>query len=381
MKTILPDYTNCCVNVMNSIARFWGLHTSHPTLPLLDKYLTKDYKNVVVILLDGMGQQALNRHLPPTSFLRSHFVQELSAVYPSSTVPATVSFKTGLTPIEHGWWGHFLYFKNLGQTVNVFTNNDMNSRKKVAIDNVAQKIMPYTNLLDLTAEHNKRSTKSYMLCPTEARDDFHISQITYETFGEMCDYIKTLTHLDEDHLIYAYHDLPDNCMHKFGVYSPEVSKLMIDFDSQLEALCPACQNTLFVITADHGQTTLSEIRDVADMPELLDMLYMLPNGCSRATNFFVKGECKKAFESLIHNYFDDKFCLFSRTQVIQQNLLGVGEPHPEFFNTFGDYLLCATGNCEIVCSTLYGRPAPSPIGVHGGLTLEEMRVPLIVIDT
>lgn len=366
---------------MNSLSKFWGLHTAHPTLPMLDKYLLKDYKNVVVILLDGLGQYALNKMLAPTSFLRSHFVQELSAVYPSSTVPATTSFKTGLTPLEHGWWGHFLYFKTLGQTVNVFTNNDMCSRKKVALDNVAQKIMPYTNLLDLTAEHNKRTAKSYMLCPVEARDDFHASQVTYETFGEMCNYVKTLTNLDEDHFIYAYHNFPDDCMHKYGVYSEESSKLLIDLDSQLENLCNECKNTLFIITADHGQTTLGEVRDVADLPELLDMLYILPNGCSRATNFFVKGECKKAFESLIHHYFEDKFRLFTRKQVLEQNLLGMGTPHDEFYNTFGDYLLCATDNCEIVCSTLYGHPAPSPIGVHGGLTLEEMRVPLIVIDT
>ncbi len=328
------------------------------------------------MLLDGMGTKILNR-LDKTSFLRSNMVSELSAVYPSSTVPATVSFKTGLTPIEHGWWGHFLYFKNLGQTVNVFTNNEMCSRKKVALDNAAHKIMPYTNILD-EIDERKKDLKAYMLCPPEARDDFHVSQVTYDNFGEMCNYIHTLTTLPERHLIYAYHDHPDETMHKSGIDSKETDKLLVDLDSQISNLAQNCEDTLFLISADHGQTSLREIRDIADLPALLDMLSMLPNGCSRATNFFVKSGFKQKFVKMVHHYFDDKFVLFSRDEIIEKNLLGVGTPHDEFYSTIGDYMLCAIDNAEIVCSTIYGHPAPSPLGVHGGLTTDEMRVPLII---
>jgi len=362
---------------MNSVAKHFGLKATHPTLPIVDKELRKKYKNVVVMLLDGLGMNILRHHLSETSFLRSNLRHELSAVYPSSTVPSTVSFKTGLTPIEHGWWGHFLYFKTLGQTVNVFTNNEMCSRKKVLIENVAHKIMPYTSLLDEVSEH-KKTMKAYMLCPPEARDEFHISQLSYENFGEMCNYIRTLTTLPERHLIYAYHDHPDETMHKFGIDSEETSKMLVELDSQISSILSECEDTLLLITADHGQTSLKETRDIADLPEMMDMLSILPNGCSRATNFFVKSGCKRNFEKLVHHYFDDKFLLFTKDEVIEKNLLGVGNPHPEFYDTFGDYMLCAIDNCEIICSTIFGHPAPSPLGVHGGLTIDEMKVPLII---
>ena len=233
MRIQLPDYQNCCVNLMNSIAKHFGLEPKHATLALADEELRKNYKNVVVILLDGLGQNILNRHIDQTSFLRQNFVQELSAVYPSNTVPATVSFKTALTPIEHGWWGHNLYIKSLGQTINVFTNNDTFSRKSVSIPDVAHKVMPYASILDLISEKNN-DVRSYCLCPAEARDNFGISQIIYNDVTELSEYIQTLTSNAGRHFIYAYHNLPDKAMHKVGYDDDSIAKLLNDLNYQIE---------------------------------------------------------------------------------------------------------------------------------------------------
>ncbi len=377
MRYTLPDYKNCCVNVMNSIAKHYGIRTFHSTLPIVDNELKKGYKNVVVLLLDGLGQQILMQHLPFDSFLRQNFAQELSAVYPSSTVPATVSFKTGLTPFEHGWWGHFLYFKALGQTINVYTNNDAFSRKKVGIEDVAHKVMPYTNILDEAVRHNP-NLRAYTLCPAEARDNFGVSQVTYNTFDELVEYAQTLCSLDGQKLIYAYYNHPDDTMHKTGIHSEESYKMINDLNYQVENLCKTCPNTLFIISADHGQTPLYESRDLTLYPDFLDTLLMMPSGTTRCANFFVKRGLEKTFEKLAKKYFGDKFEIFSRADIIKNNLLGDGIAHPELDNTLGDYLICAVSDCNITYSTLYGAPKTQPYGIHGGLTNDEMRVPLIL---
>ncbi len=378
MRYILPDYENCCVNLMNSVAKHFGLTPTHATLPLVDKELNKNYKNVVVLLLDGLGQQTLQERLPYDSFLRTHFLQELSAVYPSSTVPATVSFKTGLTPIEHGWWSHFLYFRSLGQTINVYTNNDAFSRKNVPIPDVAHKVLPYTNILDLATEKNRENFRAYTLCSAKARDNFGVFQVTYNTFDEMCEYIATLTSLPERRLIYAYHSYPDDAMHILGTRSPEMDKILLDLNFQVQNLCKSCPDTLFLISADHGQTELLESRDIFDYPDLLDCLIMLPDGCTRCANFRVRHGAEKTFEKLAKTYFGDKFILFSREKALKENLFGTGKPHPEMSYLLGDYVLCAVSDCNIVSTTLYGRPRAQPFGIHGGLTPAEMRVPLII---
>ena len=54
MELIKPDYNNCLVNLSNSMLKHFGAETSAPTLKMADKFLEKEYKNVVVILLDAM---------------------------------------------------------------------------------------------------------------------------------------------------------------------------------------------------------------------------------------------------------------------------------------------------------------------------------------
>lgn len=377
MRIELPDYDNCCVNITASIQNYFGIAPSHKTLPVVDEALKKNYKNIVVLLLDGLGQQILQDILPKNCFLRQNFRQELSAVYPSSTVPATVSIKTGLTPAEHAWWGHFMYFKNLGQTINVYTNTDAFSRKKAPKEDVAHYNIPYLNFLDQVSEVNP-DLHAYTVCPAEARDNFGISQVICNDLTDMSEYINTLCHLDGKRLVYAYYNHPDADLHKYGYDSPEIGKILNDINYQVEDLCESCPDTLFLITADHGQTILGEVRDVAQYPDFCDTLYMMPTGCSRAMSFIVKPDKHKLFKKLFDKYFADKFVLFSKKEIKENNLLGRGEWHTEMDNLLGDYLMCATGDCSLLYSTIYGSPHKEPRGIHGGLTREEMRVPLII---
>ena len=52
---IWPDYDNSIAGIPNSIMKKFGITPPEKTLPLLDEWLTGDYKNIIVILLDGMG--------------------------------------------------------------------------------------------------------------------------------------------------------------------------------------------------------------------------------------------------------------------------------------------------------------------------------------
>ena len=65
MEYCRPDYDNCIVNLSNSILKAFGAETSAPTLKMADKLLEKEYKNVVVLLMDAMGISILEKHLEP----------------------------------------------------------------------------------------------------------------------------------------------------------------------------------------------------------------------------------------------------------------------------------------------------------------------------
>jgi len=72
---VYPDYSNSIANLANSILKKWGLPTNGKTLELLDRYLAKDYKNVVVILLDGMGRCIIERNLEKDGFFNTHLAE------------------------------------------------------------------------------------------------------------------------------------------------------------------------------------------------------------------------------------------------------------------------------------------------------------------
>lgn len=78
-----PDYQNCILNITNSLLKYYGDKPFHSTLPVLDAILTKQYKNIVLLVMDGMGTNVLERNLPENSFLRKNIVAEISSVFSS----------------------------------------------------------------------------------------------------------------------------------------------------------------------------------------------------------------------------------------------------------------------------------------------------------
>ena len=84
MKLTYPDYHNCIANLACSILHYYGVTPPNPTLPQADKLLCRPYKNVVLLLLDGMGVSSMKQHLSEHGFFR----RNLKSVYSSTFLPA-----------------------------------------------------------------------------------------------------------------------------------------------------------------------------------------------------------------------------------------------------------------------------------------------------
>ena len=117
-KEILwPDYQNSLANLPNSILKKFGAEPAGDSLPLLDKYLEKDYKNIILILLDGMGKNIVEEHLSPDGPFRSNYKGTYLSTFLSTTVAATTSVITGLQPCEHAWLGWDCYYPQIDKNV------------------------------------------------------------------------------------------------------------------------------------------------------------------------------------------------------------------------------------------------------------------------
>ena len=242
-KNILfPDYNNNILGTPNSILAYFGAKTHHATLPVLDKKLSENYRNIVLFVLDGMGINALNTHAPD-GFLAKNCAAELSSVYPCTTTSALTTFETGLTPAEHGWLGWSSYFKEVDECVDLFTGNISGAERPSKNPGIAWQVLAYKNLF----EQIKEADSSVECCRVSPFGEYKT-----ETNEDVCNHIEKLCQKTGRRYIFAYHFRPDSDMHKYGCNNERVKADIVLFDKQIEQLSRKLTDTLLIITADHG---------------------------------------------------------------------------------------------------------------------------------
>lgn len=364
-----PNYDRSILSIASSVLNHFGVKDcQHKTLPEFDKLLKKAYKNIIVILFDGLGTSTLNYHLKENDFLRKHYLTDISSVFPSTTVAATTSILSGYSPLECGWLGWDLYFEEIGENVAVFRNTLQENGEPAADYNVAWKYIPYKRIFERIEEVNGKGS-AYCVSP--------FSKYHSKSVHDICKVIKRLSRKRQKKYIYSYWYQPDKAMHDYGVKSRQTHEQILLINKEIERLCKQLKNSLVIITADHGLCDSVNLF-LEDYPELYNMLKIPPSiEPGRAMSLFVKDGLQDAFKNEFNKHFCDSFILKTKEEVFSENIFGYGEPHPRTHGFIGDFLAIATTE-----KTLFtAREEHEFIGVHAGLTEEEMTVPFIVIET
>lgn len=361
-ETLHPDYRNCIANLPNSVMRYFGVQPAGETLPLLDCYLDGDYKNVVVILLDGMGVNILERNLDENGFFRSHLAGIYSSVFPPTTVAATTSALSGLQPCAHGWLGWDCYYPQIDQNVTVFSNRIQYTDTAAADYHVAGRYTAYTSLLDRFKQAGKQAYAVTPFVPPHPH-----------SFRKVCKRIKTLCRRPGKKYIYAYWNEPDHMMHEKGCYGDSSVQTLRALETQAQALCKKLKDTIVIVTADHGHIDTENVC-LTDYPSLTDCMVRMASIEPRALNLFIKDGMHAQFAETFNRLFGDDYLLLTKEEVLEKQLFGTEQVHPCFQSMLGDYLAVAVG-----CKTLFNTKEELAFrGVHAGLTVDEMRIPLIV---
>lgn len=364
-----PNYDRSILSIASSVLNHFDVKDcQHKTLPEFDELLSKDYKNIIVMLFDGLGTSTLKYHLEGNDFLRKHHVTDISSVFPSTTVAATTSIMSGYSPAECAWLGWDLYFEEIGENVAVFRNTLQRNGEPAAKFNVAHKYIPVKSIMKRIEEVNGRRS-AYCVS--------FFSKYRSKSVEDICKTVYKLSKKRKRKYIYAYWHQPDGAMHGHGVTSNEAHEQILHINREVEKLCAKLENSLIIITADHGLCD-SVNEYLEDYPTLFSMLKIPPSiEPSRALSLFVKEGIQKEFETEFNKLFGNDFRLMTKEEVFAENLLGYGKPHPRTYDFVGDYLAVATGNKSLFTE----REEHEFIGVHAGLTEDEMTVPFIAIET
>src|SRR5262245_25665199 len=111
---VRPDYSGAgLVNLMASIVAGRGGAPRHPLLTSWSGKPLSEAKNVVLFIVDGLGDGYLMRRGAGGELARRRRAA-ITSVFPPTTAAAITTSYTGCTPLEHGLTGWFTYFGAAG---------------------------------------------------------------------------------------------------------------------------------------------------------------------------------------------------------------------------------------------------------------------------
>ncbi|MGP1507950.1 MAG: alkaline phosphatase family protein [Sphaerochaeta sp.] len=370
-----PDYTTSITNLACSVLKYHGVKdVKHSTLPQLDLILNeKRPKNVVIMLFDGMGISIINRFLHNNSFIKRHTVKTLSSTFPPTTTAATTSVNSGMTPMETGWLGWFSYFKEVDENVVTFSSVRQSDGETKPCDyNLAYTLLPYKTLSAQISE-----TEPEIKCMDVA--PFNVNPwdktVISSSVRKSCDIVLDAVREKGRHMIYCYWPEPDHSMHEFGVDSPKIEPLMKEINENLKNLSHKLpKDTLVIATADHSQINAKWFY-LSDYPDVSGLMIRPFAMEGRAASLFVKPGMREEFKRNFLNHFKEHFILMSHEEFMESGLLGPGSPHPRTEGFVGDFVAIATDEYSLANE----HKEFDLIGMHAGLTKEEMEIPLIIL--
>lgn len=379
-EIVFPNYNHCILNTITSILKYYNVETKHASLTSLDKILEKHYKNVVFIVLDGMGEHILN-NLSNNGYFYNKKIDCVTSVYPSTTTAALTTYYAGKPPYETGWIAWSQYFKEYGRALDMLSHKESYKGVDVIKEakiNVFEDVVKYTPIFE-QIEKASPNVKAFEITPIYS-DKRSKRSLRADNLDELVSSIELLCETNSENFILAYSDNPDGLLHKYGAYSDEAKEFIHEAENKIEAMCnKLSDDTVVIISADHGHKNIEKAYTILDYPEILDCLIMPASLESRFLTFLVKDNMKKEFEERFNNAFKDEFLLLSTEEFLNRNFLGFGDKHPKVDEFLGNYVALSTAGSMIRLETFLAEGKKVKKSTHCGLSKEEMEVPVLVV--
>lgn len=379
---VLPDYGGgSIVNLMSSIALALGARSGHAPLHALPPQALAGARHVLLLVADGLGHAFLAER---DGALRRHLRAAITSVFPSTTASAIPTFLTGLAPQQHGLTGWHMYCRELGAVIAPLPFRTRTGRRSLRDAGVtpASLFRPAPLFDRLPVSCHVVSPQAIVHSDFNAALSGRAERHGYETLEEMFDILATLLRREAPRsYIYAYWPQLDSLAHEFGIDSAPVADAFAALDAGFAELAAVAggSGSRILVTADHGfvDTSPADTLDLDDHAELRETLLLPLCGEPRAAYAYVRSGHAARFRDYVRTHLAERVRMIRSADVVRRGWLGPGAAHPELARRLGDYILVPRGRA-ILRDWLAGEERHTHVGVHGGLSAAEMRVPLVV---
>jgi predicted AlkP superfamily pyrophosphatase or phosphodiesterase len=390
-RVYLPSYDGSGIlNLSNSILKRFGARSFGKTLKD-DSVLSK--KKVAVIVVDGLGYRQLHEVAqtlqPVTQALSKSSVDScITTVFPSTTSTVLTTLNTALSPAQHGVIGFSMYVKELGCVVNNISFSPISEKWEGGFEAAGLEpgyLYPKRTIYNSLWESGVHSRS---INPSNLANTV-LSRMLYGgaekfRYSQLSDMMVTLRRfltdkVYEQEFIMAYWSGVDTIAHKYGPTSDEYKAEVHGFFSMLNSQVLdriSDRETAVIITADHGHADIPEgnFHDLSQDSELLNTLFVPPTGDSRAVFLYPKSDA-----DVLHARFTGTSEVLKRQEITKNGFLGEEEITEKLAQRIGDYVALPFEKHSYVYRypTFDFKPMR---GNHGGLSLDELLIPLLAFE-
>jgi len=378
----LPNYADgSIVNLISSIEASYGLEPMYGNLRSLGPDSLSEYDNMVLMVIDGLGRIYLDKN-HPNSFIGKYSRSSMTSVFPTTTSAGITSFSTGVAPQQHAVTGWFMYLKETGMVTKILPF--MPRIGGMMLSDIG---VDHSMLIGPKPIFDRLPVRSHCILKEDISGAAYTRYISgnstkmpYEDLdGFFENIIKACKSPGGGEYIYAYWSHFDTICHMHGVESGEAHSHFGEIDNGVKRLCEELEgtNTCVVLTADHGQINVEDgsVIDVADHPLLYDCLALPFSGESRAAYCYVRPSKVQAFERYVEDELSEFCDLLVSSDMVDMGFFGLFEADKRLYERIGDYTLLMKDN-YVIKDDLLGEERFVMKGYHGGLSEEELHVPL-----
>lgn len=373
-------------NLIQSIALACGAPaTGYAPSAALPADRLGETRHVVLVVVDGMGRSALSA-LPESSSLRRHLIGSLCSVFPSTTASAIPTFMTALAPAHHALTGWHVQLAEIDEMLAILPMTVRGAPRplKVPLAELPPCLFPYATVFQqMTRESFVIAPQRIAGTPFNAWHARGATTCAYATLPELFGHLAALLEsAPAPRYIYAYYPDYDSAAHRFGCASQEALTVLREFDQAFERFLSeaAGADASLLVTADHGflDAPFERVICLDDHPQLAGWLAHPLSGERRAAYCHVAPAHRAEFADYVRQNLAHAVELHASADLIAAGWFGPPPVSNQLAARIGDYTLVMKDDWTIT-DWLPGEKRYALIGVHGGVSSDEMRVPLIEI--
>jgi predicted AlkP superfamily pyrophosphatase or phosphodiesterase len=351
----------------------------------LDIKALRKAKNIILLVIDGLGYEYLQKHGADTMLIE-HLHGKITSVFPSTTATGITTIVTGTAPQQHAITGWFMFIKELGLVARILPFNP-----RYGGPALGQTMIDPHSIFDQSPLSARLEDEIYYLIPSNLfGSDYTMAtstgaeRLSYSSLEDCLGKIKDTVHTGgEKKYIYAYWAELDSLCHEYGTESQEALTHLRELDYSIALFLHALKGSrsMVLITSDHGliDTGPADRVNLKDHPALVETLTLPLCGEPRVAYCYVHPVRVSKFREYVKRKLRDHCTLYDSRDLIRRNFYGLYKQHEKLQDRIGDYVLIMKKNF-VIKDFVLGEAEHFLNANHGGVSAQEMYVPLITVS-